>query len=193
MVLAEGMRRTSGPATRDASSDRRGREASGCSSAPYVGRRHRVPMEQEGQHRDSCCCLKPPQRAQKNRRQGDNAFCFGRKMFSRDLLAGTQLHTSIELSASGGPVGRQHRQTIEPAGVEPLAGSATSVLSTAAALLKDVRAPGSYAGLLDWRWRQQAEVEPILSQPYENPFKGVGRNDPCPCGSGKKFKRCCLN
>ena len=20
----------------------------------------------------------------------------------------------------------------------------------------------------------------------------VGRNDPCPCGSGKKFKRCCL-
>lgn len=21
-------------------------------------------------------------------------------------------------------------------------------------------------------------------------FKGVGRNDPCPCGSGKKFKRC---
>ena len=21
-------------------------------------------------------------------------------------------------------------------------------------------------------------------------FKGVGRNDPCPCGSGKKFKKC---
>jgi len=21
--------------------------------------------------------------------------------------------------------------------------------------------------------------------------KEVGRNDPCPCGSGKKFKRCC--
>lgn len=26
-----------------------------------------------------------------------------------------------------------------------------------------------------------------------NPFKGVGRNDPCPCGSGKKFKKCCLD
>jgi Protein of unknown function (DUF1186)/SEC-C motif len=25
-----------------------------------------------------------------------------------------------------------------------------------------------------------------------NPFKNVGRNDPCPCGSGKKFKKCCL-
>jgi uncharacterized protein len=26
-----------------------------------------------------------------------------------------------------------------------------------------------------------------------DPFKGVGRNDPCPCGSGKKFKKCCLH
>jgi uncharacterized protein len=24
-----------------------------------------------------------------------------------------------------------------------------------------------------------------------NPFRNVGRNDPCPCGSGKKFKKCC--
>jgi|GEM_PF-5976809 hypothetical protein len=24
-------------------------------------------------------------------------------------------------------------------------------------------------------------------------YKDVGRNDPCPCGSGKKFKKCCLN
>lgn len=24
-----------------------------------------------------------------------------------------------------------------------------------------------------------------------NPFKGIGRNDPCPCNSGKKFKQCC--
>ena len=25
----------------------------------------------------------------------------------------------------------------------------------------------------------------------EKMFKNVGRNDPCPCGSGKKFKKCC--
>ena len=29
-------------------------------------------------------------------------------------------------------------------------------------------------------------------QPSAKSFKGVGRNDPCPCGSGKKFKKCCL-
>jgi hypothetical protein len=28
--------------------------------------------------------------------------------------------------------------------------------------------------------------------PAVNPFRKVGRNDPCPCGSGKKFKKCCL-
>ena len=30
-------------------------------------------------------------------------------------------------------------------------------------------------------------------QPVKNPFKDVGRNDPCPCGSGKKYKKCCLD
>ncbi|MGX9418288.1 SEC-C metal-binding domain-containing protein [Vibrio sp. WJH972] len=25
-----------------------------------------------------------------------------------------------------------------------------------------------------------------------NPYKTVGRNDPCPCNSGKKYKQCCL-
>lgn len=30
-------------------------------------------------------------------------------------------------------------------------------------------------------------------EPLRNPVKHVGRNDPCPCGSGKKFKKCCLH
>jgi hypothetical protein len=32
-----------------------------------------------------------------------------------------------------------------------------------------------------------------MPQPFVAPFKGIGRNDPCPCGSGKKFKKCCLD
>ncbi|WP_238374901.1 SEC-C metal-binding domain-containing protein, partial [Aggregatibacter actinomycetemcomitans] len=27
----------------------------------------------------------------------------------------------------------------------------------------------------------------------EKPKRKVGRNDPCPCGSGKKYKKCCIN
>jgi hypothetical protein len=32
----------------------------------------------------------------------------------------------------------------------------------------------------------------IPSEPVRNPMRHVGRNDPCPCGSGKKAKKCCL-
>ena len=27
--------------------------------------------------------------------------------------------------------------------------------------------------------------------PFSTPASKVGRNDPCPCGSGKKYKKCC--
>ncbi|GJD48172.1 hypothetical protein OPKNFCMD_0888 [Methylobacterium crusticola] len=30
-------------------------------------------------------------------------------------------------------------------------------------------------------------------EPERNPYRAVGRNDPCPCGSGRKFKKCCLD
>ena len=30
------------------------------------------------------------------------------------------------------------------------------------------------------------------NKPVINPWRHVGRNDPCPCGSGKKAKKCCL-
>lgn len=32
----------------------------------------------------------------------------------------------------------------------------------------------------------------IPTEPVKNPLRHVGRNDPCPCGSGKKYKKCCL-
>lgn len=38
-----------------------------------------------------------------------------------------------------------------------------------------------------------AEMEDFDPEaPYVNPFRDVGRNDPCPCGSGRKYKKCCL-
>jgi hypothetical protein len=32
----------------------------------------------------------------------------------------------------------------------------------------------------------------VSNKPFINPMRDVGRNDPCPCGSGKKAKKCCL-
>jgi Protein of unknown function (DUF1186)/SEC-C motif len=36
-----------------------------------------------------------------------------------------------------------------------------------------------------------AALQQMMPKPASNPYRHVGRNDPCPCGSGKKFKRCC--
>ncbi len=35
------------------------------------------------------------------------------------------------------------------------------------------------------------EDQPRKKQPVRRANKKVGRNDPCPCGSGKKYKKCC--
>ena len=32
----------------------------------------------------------------------------------------------------------------------------------------------------------------VKKQPVRNAAKKVGPNDPCPCGSGKKYKKCCM-
>ena len=49
------------------------------------------------------------------------------------------------------------------------------------------------------RWAKEAAEEEDESdfagpdvEPYVREGPKVGRNDPCPCGSGKKYKKCCL-
>lgn len=40
---------------------------------------------------------------------------------------------------------------------------------------------------------EKPNLKPLPDKPFE--FRSsakVGRNDPCPCGSGKKYKKCCL-
>ena len=36
-----------------------------------------------------------------------------------------------------------------------------------------------------------ASSEPVKAKPIKRDSRKIGRNDPCPCGSGKKFKKCC--
>jgi hypothetical protein len=50
---------------------------------------------------------------------------------------------------------------------------------------------------IDFTQPQQSQPETPSNQPTPHAPQPttprVGRNDPCPCGSGKKFKKCCLN
>ncbi len=41
-------------------------------------------------------------------------------------------------------------------------------------------------------WLARRPPASPLSQPARRAEPRVGRNDPCPCGSGKKYKKCCL-
>ncbi len=61
--------------------------------------------------------------------------------------------------------------------------------------------PDAAAVVATWRYLDEDESEDG-DEPHEdaadqpqavNPNRDVGRNDPCPCGSGKKYKKCCLN
>jgi uncharacterized protein YchJ len=33
----------------------------------------------------------------------------------------------------------------------------------------------------------------LLAGKERTDYSGVGRNDPCPCASGEKFKNCCID
>lgn len=37
------------------------------------------------------------------------------------------------------------------------------------------------------------ENEKEVEKPYRRQTQKVSCNDPCPCGSGKKYKNCCMN
>jgi preprotein translocase subunit SecA len=41
--------------------------------------------------------------------------------------------------------------------------------------------------------KQSSQTESVKTVKNTDRFSNVGRNDPCPCGSGKKYKKCCLN
>jgi uncharacterized protein YecA (UPF0149 family) len=41
-------------------------------------------------------------------------------------------------------------------------------------------------------WAECGWSPPPMMEPVINPMRNVGRNYPYPCGSGKKYKKCCL-
>ena len=45
--------------------------------------------------------------------------------------------------------------------------------------------------LNEWRLANCQPIPGVYLKDASAPAKKVGRNDPCPCGSGKKYKKCC--
>ncbi len=74
--------------------------------------------------------------------------------------------------------------------MEQLDEGGASPWTESAAIHEQAQAPADIAG------QQQAAIEGTQTdkkpEPIRNRNQRVGRNDPCPCGSGKKFKNCCM-
>jgi len=62
---------------------------------------------------------------------------------------------------------------------------------------------GKFQGTENWKeFVSQIEAEyrerfredgSVRGETFRKAYTDVGRNDPCPCGSGKKFKKCCMD
>ena len=48
----------------------------------------------------------------------------------------------------------------------------------------------AFDGLVSGDPAVASQPSPVGAGVALNPYAGIGRNDPCPCGSGKKFKKC---
>ncbi len=52
--------------------------------------------------------------------------------------------------------------------------------------------PDYYPEASELRAALKRYVEHVRAEEPNPQKRKIGRNDPCPCGSGKKYKKCCL-
>jgi DNA-binding CsgD family transcriptional regulator len=70
-----------------------------------------------------------------------------------------------------------------------LAGQATGAIQ---AILADPQAPAAVRLEAALAIRGRPSVRDAAPASAPQPSTRTGRNQPCPCGSGRKFKRCCM-
>ena len=77
---------------------------------------------------------------------------------------------------------------------EPLKTMPTSLEALSNAHLQEQATKARFAArtLHAYFLAQRSKDRPARHQPMVAPIK-IGRNEPCPCGSGKKYKQCCLH
>ena len=86
--------------------------------------------------------------------------------------------------------GAASAEVTEPSGQIAVINGASADPVTASANGTQIGGDLAYAGDAQPQGQQPGgEVQTV--DPIRNRDTKVGRNDPCPCGSGKKFKQCC--
>ncbi len=91
------------------------------------------------------------------------------------------------------PPDRLHTPDLTIALSEPLETMPTSLEALSNEHLQEQATKARFAArILHAYFLAQRGERAVRSQPVVAPIK-IGRNEPCPCGSGKKYKHCCLH
>lgn len=102
---------------------------------------------------------------------------FRRGFVDKTVMSFKDFEDDLRQACAGGPLQPWQRQEYEPFGdvIDELSDWAGFQPKQSRDQIAGGRPPNPWPGM-----------------PAHNPFRNVGRNDPCPCGSGKKFKKCCI-
>jgi hypothetical protein len=66
-------------------------------------------------------------------------------------------------------------------------------INALAALSASALSEGYKPAQAEWEFIPCRKFIPSHKPLAKTRLQSIGRNAPCPCGSGKKFKRCCMN
>ncbi len=115
------------------------------------------------------------------------------EMWAYGYVAGIDLQGASWESFFDDPVSDEVLRPIHLLGANDVTPEEEALVKTPAqrqSLSKQI--PGSAAWIYKfWQPYRQAVAERTIATTYQREHPKVGRNDPCPCGSGKKFKKCC--
>ena len=83
-------------------------------------------------------------------------------------------------------------ERVEASGRPQVEARPTQLAETERDELRNIKTIGDvFASMMSRPPMAGSTVAPTMARPGAAVPAGVGRNDPCPCGSGKKYKKCC--
>jgi uncharacterized protein len=124
--------------------------------------------------------------------QADPHDCIDGKIWSNGYIAGVELQRENWQPFFDEPSSTVVLRPIYLLGGDVLPDEATQVETPEQRDVLSKQIPASVAWIYRfWQPYRDAVAERSVATTFQRQHPKIGRNDPCPCGSGKKFKKCC--
>ena len=110
---------------------------------------------------------------------------------SVNLRAYGQRDPLVEYKKEGSRMFKDMQESIKYHIVELLPNIGAGAFAREEQKVKEMRKDINFVGGSSENQQNQANTSAVKFAPRKEDGTKVGRNDPCPCGSGKKYKKCC--